>query len=334
MIPDLDELLRRVRVVRLSLRRRFRGITWREAALFNGPSGWSEFSPFLEYDDAESATWLAAAIDFGWRDTPPARRTHIPVNATVPAVPAREVATVLAEYPGSRTAKVKVAEPGQTLADDLARVRATRESLGPDANIRIDANGLWSVEQAERALEMLAPYRLEYVEQPCSTVDELTILRTRLAGLGVLIAADESVRKAADPIAVARRGAADILVVKAQPLGGVRAALRIVAEAGLPAVVSSALDTSVGIAMGAALAAALPSLKHDCGLGTVAMFERDVTRAPLLPQNGAIHAGRPVPDSETLQALAAPPERVQWWIERIRRCYSLLPVTGKDAPER
>jgi O-succinylbenzoate synthase len=296
----------------------------REALLLEGPAGWTEFSPFVEYDDAEAASWLAGAIDFGWNAPPAARRDRIPVNATLPAVPADDVPAVLALYPGCRTVKVKVAERGQTLADDVARVAAARAALGPEGRVRLDANGGWNVDEAERAVHALALYDLEYLEQPCASVDELAELRARLYDWDVPVAADESVRKAADPLAVARAGAADLLVIKAQPLGGIHRALRIVGEAGLPVTVSSALDTSIGIAMGAHLAAALPELPYDCGLATVGLFERDVLADPLVPVDGAIAVTRPVPDADALDALAASPERTAWWFDRLERCHALL----------
>ncbi|WP_223693387.1 o-succinylbenzoate synthase [Leifsonia poae] len=324
MLPDLAELLRTARVVALPMTTRFRGITVREAVLFEGPQGWTEFSPFVEYDDDESAAWLHAAIDFGWREAPEPLRDRIPVNATVPAVAAADVAAILDRYPGVRTAKVKVAEPGQTLADDLARVSAVRDHLGPEGRIRVDANTFWNVDEAEHAIHALAPFDLEYVEQPCATVEELAEIRRRTAYMGVPIAADESVRKAADPLAVAQAGAADLLIVKAQPLGGIHSALRIVAAAGLPVVVSSAIDTSVGIAMGAHLAAAVPNLEFDCGLGTVAMFVHDVADEPLLPVDGFIPVRRPTVSAERLNALAADADRRQWWLDRLRRCYRVV----------
>ncbi|WP_431219726.1 o-succinylbenzoate synthase [Leifsonia xyli] len=324
MVPEIADLLATARVVALPMTTRFRGITVREAVLFEGPQGWTEFSPFAEYDDTEAATWLHAAIDFGWRPTPPALRDRIPVNATVPAVPADEVTPVLARYPGARTAKVKVAEPGQTLADDVARVRAVRDALGAEGRIRIDANTLWNLDEAEHAVHALAPFDLEYVEQPCATVEELAELRRRIRYMGIPVAADESVRKASDPLAVAKAGAADILVVKAQPLGGVHRAQRIVAEAGLPAVVSSAIDTSIGIAMGAHLAAALPELDFDCGLGTVAMFVHDVADEPLMPHDGSIPVTRPTVSSRRVDALSADADRAEWWLDRLRRCHRIL----------
>ena len=322
--PSLDEILDTARVVALPLVTRFRGIDVREAVLFEGPQGWTEFSPFAEYDDLEAATWLAAAIDFGWMPQPEARREVVGVNATVPAVAAASVPAVLARFDGCRTAKVKVAEPGQRLADDVDRVRAVREAMGPEGRIRIDANGAWNVDEAEHAVHALAEFDLEYAEQPCAGVEELAELRRRVKYMGIPIAADESVRKAADPLAVARAGAADLLVVKAQPLGGVRRALDIVAEAGLPAVVSSALDTSVGLAMGVALAAALPDLDYDCGLGTASLFTADVADPPLAPRAGALSVGRVTPAAALLDAHAAPGERRAWWLERVSRCYEAL----------
>jgi len=324
MVPELADLLVTARVVSLPMTTRFRGITVREAVLFEGPEGWTEFSPFVEYDDAEAASWLRAAIDFGWRAAPATLRDRIPVNATMPAVPAREVDAILARYPGARTAKVKVAEPGQTLADDVARVRAVREALGPEGRVRVDANALWNVDEAEHAIHALAPFDLEYVEQPCATVDELVELRRRIRYMGIPIAADESVRKASDPLAVAQAGAADLIVVKAQPLGGVHAAQRIVAESGLPAVVSSAIDTSVGIAMGAHLAAALLELEFDCGLGTAAMFVDDVTDEPLLPENGSIPVVRPIVSTSRVDSLRADADRTEWWLDRVRRCHRIV----------
>lgn len=323
-LPGLDEVLARLRVVALPMATRFRGVDHREAALIEGPEGWAEFSPFLEYDDAEAATWLAAAIDFAWHPQPAARRAHIPVNATVPAVPAERVPEILARFDGCRTAKVKVAERGQTLADDVARVRAVRRAMGPEGRIRVDANAAWNVDEAEHAAHALAEFDLEYIEQPCATIDELAEIRARLRDWDIPIAADESVRKADDPLAVARAGAADILVVKAQPLGGVRHALAIVAEAGLPAVVSSALDTSIGLAQGAALAAALPSLEYDCGLGTAALLAADVTARRLAPEGGEIPVRLVAPDPGLLDAHAAAPDRVAWWRDRITRCYDAL----------
>jgi O-succinylbenzoate synthase len=325
-LPALAELLAGLRVVAIPMRVRFRGVTVREAALLHGPSGWAEFAPFPEYAPGESARWLAAAVEAGWGRWPAPRRRHIPVNATVPAVAAEDVATVLARFDGATTAKVKVAERGQRLQDDLDRVAAVRDVMGPSGRIRVDANGGWSVREATDALGRLAAYGLEYAEQPCTEVRELRELRLALArhGVDVLVAADESIRKAEDPVRVAREEAADLVVVKVAPLGGVTRALEVVAECGLPAVVSSALDTSVGMAAGLALAAALPELPFACGLGTVALLEGDVTHTPLLPSAGSLPVGRIAADEDLLERWAAPQDRVAWWTDRVRDCWSVL----------
>lgn len=326
MVPEWDALVDDVHVVSLPMRVPFRGVRTREALLLRGPSGWGEFAPFLEYDDTEAARWLGAAIEAAFTGWPAARRAAVPVNATVPAVSAREVANVLARFPGCTTAKVKVAQAGQTLSDDLNRVAEVRSVLGRGGRVRVDANGAWSVEQALHALQSLAPYDLEYAEQPCATVAELTAVRAGLADAGVpmLIAADESVRKADDPAQVALAGAADILVVKVAPLGGVTPALSIAAACGLPVVVSSALDTSIGIRAGIALAAALPDLPYACGLGTASLLGADVVRSPLLPVAGAIEVGSVIPDPELLAAATANAGRRRWWLERLRRCHAVL----------
>ncbi|TQM64343.1 o-succinylbenzoate synthase [Humibacillus xanthopallidus] len=325
-LPDLTDVLERAHVVALPMRVRFRGVDVREAVLFEGPSGWGEFAPFAEYDDLEAARWLASGLEAAYAAWPAPRRDVVPVNATVPAVGPDQVPAVLARFDGCTTAKVKVAERGQTLADDLDRVAAVRDRMGASARIRIDANGGWTIEQAVEALGKLAAQDLEYAEQPCATVEELATLRKTLAhnGIEVPIAADESIRKADDPLLVARLAAADLVVVKVAPLGGVARALEIVEACGLPAVVSSALDTSVGIAAGVALAAALPDLHHACGLGTVSLFTRDVARLPIRPARGVLAPGRAEPDPDALLELAAPADRQRWWRDRLVRCHALL----------
>ena len=315
MTPTLDDVLDRLHVVALPMRVRFRGITARELALIDGPIGWGEFGPFLEYDQPEAAHWLAAALDSAYRPAPPPRRDRIAINATVPAVPAAQVPEILARFPGAGTAKVKVAEPGQTLDDDVARVDAVR-TLVPI--VRVDANGAWTVAQAVEAAAALGP--LEYLEQPCATVEELAEVRRRV---DVPVAADESIRKAGDPLAVVRAGAADIAVLKVAPLGGVSALLEIAAQIDIPVVISSALDSAVGIGIGLAAAAALPQLRHACGLGTGRLFVEDVAE-PVPPVDGYLPVAPVTPDPARLHALAAPPQRRQWWIDRVRACYPLM----------
>ncbi|NMM25618.1 MAG: o-succinylbenzoate synthase [Phycicoccus sp.] len=323
--PALAEVLATLSVVQIPMRVRFRGVTVREVAVVHGPKGWGEFSPFPEYDDAEAARWLAAAVEAGWFGWPDPVRTSIPVNATVPAVLAREVAGILARYDGCSTAKVKVAEQGQSLKDDVDRVAAVRDVMGPGARIRVDANGGWTVAEATDALRRLSAYGLEYAEQPCATVEELAVLRVALArtGIDVLVAADESIRRAADPMRVVREEAADVIVIKVAPLGGVRAALDIAKECGLPTVVSSALDTSVGIRAGLALAAALPELPFACGLGTLELMAGDVADDSLVPLAGSITLRELTIDEELLERWKAPAGREQWWRDRVVRCHGL-----------
>lgn len=321
---DLDE----VHVVSLPMRIPFRGLRHREALLLRGPAGWGEFSPFLEYDAVEASRWLVAAVEAAQRGWPAPVRPSVPVNATVPAVPARDVAAVLARFPGCTTAKVKVAQVGQSLREDVDRVAAVREVLGPGGRVRVDANGAWSLADARWAVAALSAFDLEYVEQPCAGIDDLALLRIALAraGVDVLIAADESVRKAEDPLRVARMGAADVVVLKVAPLGGVRPALAIAQKCGLPVVVSSALDTSVGIAAGVALAAALPDLPYACGLATTSLLAADVVRSSLDGRGGQIPVGAVTPDAELLERHAAAPERLRWWLDRLAQCTRLLPA--------
>lgn len=318
-LPALDDLLDRLHVVTLPMRVRFRGITSREVALIEGPAGWGEFGPFGEYDDAEAAHWLAAAIESAYTAAPPARRDRIPINATVPAVPAARVPEVLARFPGATTAKVKVAEPGQTLTDDVARVNAVRNAV---PTVRVDANGGWSLPEAvEAAHALTADGPLEYLEQPCAQVAELAALRRRI---DIPVAADESIRRAEDPLAVVAAGGADIAVLKVAPLGGISALLRTAAQIGIPVVVSSALDSAVGIAAGLSAAAALPELRHACGLGTGGLFVEDVV-APVVPVGGFLPVAPVVPDPARLHALRADEKRRDWWRARIARCHPLLP---------
>ena len=329
-VPALAELLACAHVLTLPMRVRFRGVDAREVLLLQGPAGWGEFSPFPEYEDAEASWWLASAIESAYVGWPAPVRQLVPVNATVPAVPAGRVAQVLAAFPGCTTAKVKVAERGQSLLDDVARVAAVRSALGPWARIRVDANGAWDVEQARSALGALAPSRLEYAEQPCATLPELARLRELLGRdeVAVPLAADESIRKADDPFAVAASGAVDVAVVKVAPLGGVARALAVakvlLERHGLPVVISSALDSSVGIAAGLAAAAALPELPYACGLATAGLLADDVTRRSLLPVDGVLRVGAVTPDADRLRVLAAPADRRDWWLARLARCHALL----------
>lgn len=316
-------------VYSIGLRTRFRGIDVREGMLLRGDAGWGEFSPFLEYDAPTALPWLRAAYeaaDLGW---PEPVRTSIPVNVTVPACSPQRAREIVLGSSGCRTAKVKVAEPGQSTGEDQARVEAVRDALGPEGLIRIDANGGWTVDEAISTIPLLdrAAGGLEYVEQPSASVEELAAVRRKVA---VPIAADESIRRAEDPYRVRDLQAADIAVLKVQPLGGVRACLRIAEDIGLPVVVSSALETSIGIAAGLALAGALPELQHACGLATVQLLDSDVAVHPLLPVDGELPVGAGVVDPRSLRRVAAPPDRTEFWRSRWEAVWALEPTLGKD----
>src|SRR4051812_23673587 len=305
-----------MKVFSIPLRTRFRGITVREGVLVEGPAGWGEFSPFLEYDAATSAPWLACAREAAGVGWPAPLRSSVPVNVTVPACSPEQARAIVLASSRCRTAKVKVAEPGQQPGEDEARLEAVRDALGPDGLVRIDVNGGWSVDEAVAHIPVLerAAGGLEYVEQPVASVEDLALVRRRVS---VPIAADESIRRAADPYRVRDLEAADIAVLKVQPLGGVRACLRIAEDIGLPVVVSSAVESSIGIAAGLALAAALPELPHACGLATVQLLTDDVVVEPLLPVAGALPVVRPEVSTEALARTAASPDRVEHWRRRL-----------------
>jgi O-succinylbenzoate synthase len=295
----------------VAMRTRFRRISSREGMLARGPHGWTEWSPFWDYDAAESAAWLAAAREAAFEPWPAPLRSRIPVNCTVPAAGPDQARQVVLTSGGCRTAKVKVAEPGQSLSADLARVEAVADALGPGGRVRVDANGGWSVDAAVHAISVLdgGAGGLEYVEQPCATVEELARVRRRV---DVPIAADESIRRAADPLRVRELEAADIAVLKVQPIGGVHACLRVAEQIGLPVVVSSALETSVGLAAGLALAAALPELPYACGLNTLSLLDGDVTADPLRVEDGTMAVRRPAADEALLRRYASPELQSRW----------------------
>lgn len=324
MKPDLAELLASARYVSLPLTVPFRGITQRELVLLEGKLGWSEFSPFVEYSDPEASTWLAAACDFGWNALPSLQRETIGINATIPAVGLDDVQKLLELFQGCRTFKIKVAEPGQTRQDEIERVRFVRQNVGAEGRIRLDANGAWNVDEAEHAIHDFAPFDIEYMEQPCASVAELHELRARVSYMDIPIAADESIRKAEDPAAVIAARAADILVLKAQPLGGVHRVTALAASTDLPVVLSSALESSIGISMGLAAACALPTLDFDCGLGTATLLAGDVVSNPLVPTVGQMTMQRLTPEESLLEKYSMTAERATWWQERIIRCWELL----------
>jgi o-succinylbenzoate synthase len=306
-------------VYSVPMRTRFRGIDVREGVLLEGDAGWGEFCPFLEYDDRVAAAWLATAIEANTTGWPAPVRDVVPVNCTVPAV-GPERAREIAATSGCTTAKVKVADHPNSLGDDVERLAAVRDGLGPDGFVRCDANGLWQVDEAVTAIRELdrAAGGLQYVEQPCRTIEELAAVRKRV---DVPIAADESIRQAEDPLRVAVAEAADIAVLKCAPLGGVRRALEVAEAAGLPCVVSSALETSVGLAAELALAGALPQLDYACGLGTIDLLAGDVVADSFVPVGGMLPVPRrpPAPDVALLKRFAADDARAEWWRERLER---------------
>ncbi len=306
--------------IRIPMRVRFRRVTWREAVLIEGSGGWGEFSPFPEYPPTMTARWLAAGLEAAVREWPPPVRERIPVNVTIPAVDP-EVAYHSVRESGCRTAKVKVAEPGEDGALDSARVAAVREALGPEGRLRIDVNAAWTVEEAVGHIERLSAYRLEYVEQPVRTVDEMVELKKRV---DVPIAADEAVRLAYDPMEVVDRGGADLLVLKVQPMGGVRRTLDLAHRSGLPVVISSALETSVGLAAGLAAAAALPELPFACGLATGGLLEGDVVSDPFRPIDGEMEVRRPIPEPALLERWKADRETERRLLRRLRDAADLL----------
>ena len=300
--------------VEVPLRMRFRRVESRRAVLVGGPAGWGEFSPFPEYPPSVAVRWWQAAVEAATTPFPPPRRSRIPVNVTVPGTDPHTAFRLVVES-GCGAAKVKVAEPGGRFEDDLARVAAVREALGEDGALRVDANGAWSVDEAEERLRRLDDFRLEYVEQPCATLPELVELRRRIS---LPVAVDEGVRLAEHPLQVVEAGGCDLVVLKVQPLGGVSRVLELAASAGVPVVLSSALETSVGLAAGLAAAAALSELSHHCGLGTALLLAGDVVPDPLTPVDGSVEVRRPSPDEELTARWRPHPEVEQAMLERVR----------------
>jgi O-succinylbenzoate synthase len=313
-----DQILRSARVLAIPMRIKFRGVTTREVVLFEGPNGWAEWSPFPEYPDEEAAIWLKAAIEWAFGDLPEPKLKTVKVNATLPAV--ENIEEVLAPFGKFEVVKIKVAEKGQTIEDDFRRITRTNQ-LYPEARIRLDANGAYTMDQALQMAHFLVDEELpiEYLEQPVKTIAEMAELKLALAKFSELkIAADESVRKVSDPLAVALANAADILVLKAAPLGGITNAIRIAKEAGLPVVVSSALETSVGLSMGAYLAAELNS-PYASGLATAALLADDVTDHSLTPVDGEIEVRRILPSVVAIEKLQADETTRSTWLGKLNR---------------
>ena len=312
-----QSLLESLRVVALPTKTNFRGISLREVALFKGEFGWGEFSPFLEYGHEECVPWLASAIEAATKPLPTLFRNSVKVNGTIPATNDKDVInSLIASYNGVKTYKVKV---GDNLSEDIVRLARIR-SLGRDVKIRIDVNGLWSVKDALTNLyafyEEVGPF--EYVEQPCATIEELRELKASIH-IPLKIAVDEVLRKAKDPSAIDLSGAADILMLKVQPLGGIARAHEIAQHHNLPVVVSSALESAVGINYGLALAASFQEMNFDCGLATGSLLSADVGNLPVV--DGEIALNDIEPNFEGLEVSA---ERYEWWKNRIMKTAELL----------
>lgn len=327
MKPRLNDLVASARVVSIPLRTKFRGLTDRELMVFEGPNGWCEWATFTEYKDEDATPWLAAAIEWGFYSLPEPVRKRVPVNAILPAVTTGEVAKVLTRAGSFMTVKIKVAEPGQALADDLSRILEVK-NLYPETKIRLDANGGFSVEQALALLRQLQTEStdLEFFEQPVATIAELAELKLAIEkdGIMVKIAADESVRKSSDPLAVELAEAADLLVLKSAPLGGITSALEIAQSSSLQICASSAMQSSIGLAAELHFAASLPELSYDAGLGTGYLFGGDLTKDRLLPVDGFLDVRRPEINTSSLEILKAEDHRCDWWIARLERCSRIL----------
>lgn len=344
-LPPLSEITDRARVVTCPLRVPFRGVSEREMMLIEAPSGWVEWSPFTEYDAEESARWLRCAVELGWGSAPAPTVDSVEVNATVPAVDVvaspDAVPQLLERYPGCTTVKVKVAEKGQTLDHDLARVRAVRKTR-PGVAVRVDANAGWTVDEAFAAARALTdPAQgggpLDYMEQPCATVAELAELRRRLGSRGMMVrvAADELIRKSTDPMSVVQAGACDVAVLKAAPLGGVsqvRAIAEEVGRFGVAVTVSSALESAVGMYAGLLAAATLPGYTDDedlavapqaAGLATGSLYAEDVC-GPREIVDGRLAVEQVTPSPDRLDALAATAARRDWWFDRLAASYAHL----------
>ena len=306
--------------VRIPMRHRFRRVDHREAVLIRGPRGWGEFSPFPDYPPEVTTRWLAAALELACTDLPAPKRLRIPVNVTIPAVDPK-VAWALTAESGATTAKVKIGDPGDDEAVDRDRVAAVRDALGPSGMVRVDVNAVWDVETATRRLQALAQFDLQYAEQPVGSVEEMVELKKHVA---VPIAADEVVRQSPHPLEVIEAGGADVLIVKVQPMGGVQRVQELADRAGIPVVISSAVETSVGMYGGLLAASLLDDLPYACGLGTIALLEGDPTLDPLLPKDGHLEVRRPEPDPVLLERWRPDRDLAAEMLRRVRAAAEVL----------
>jgi O-succinylbenzoate synthase len=302
-------------------------MTERELLVFEGPNGWSEWAAFPEYADEEASLWLEAALEWGYGTVPKPKRTEVRVNAILPAINGEEIAKLLSRAGKFETVKIKVSESGQQMTDDISRIQEVN-NLYPEAKLRLDANGGFQIPEALELIEKLSALgiKLEYFEQPVKTIAELAELRLEISkrGLETLVAADESVRKSSDPLAAETAAAADILVLKSAPLGGIAKALEVAASSKLPIVPSSAMQSSIGLAAELHFAASLDELVFDAGLGTLNLFAGDLVRNPLRPENGVLEVRREDLNTSALEIFNAEDHRYDWWIERLERCGRLI----------
>ena len=318
MVDLLDAI--ELHPVRIPMRLRFRRVDHREAVLIQGPTGWGEFSPFPEYPPEVTTRWLAAALELACAELPQPRRTHVPVNVTIPATEPR-VAAALVKESAATTAKVKVGEPGDSEEDDLLRIEAVSDALGPAGKIRIDVNARWDLETAVDRLSRMSHLDLQYVEQPVSTLEEVRELRRRV---DIPIAVDELVRQSPDPLAVIEEGIADVLILKVQPMGGIGRVLDLASRSERPVVISSALETSVGMYGGLLAASLIDDLSYACGLGTVALLEGDPTHEPLIPESGQLEVRRPTPSPDLLERWRPDRDRSAEMLRKLRAAAELL----------
>ena len=334
MIPSFDDMVSGVHAVSIPLVTEFRGITNREILIFDGPDGPAEWSPFADYDDQEAHTWLLSTLEQGWNQQSLSLPVHLPstigVNGTIPAIDAAKVASFIEQLKYPATLKIKVGGPGSTLRDDVARVQAAREALGPAGRIRLDANGYWNLDEAEHAIRAMESSDIDYVEQPVAALADMAELRRRVARLGIQIAADESIRRFSDINQVLEQEACDVVIIKVQPLGGLSRSTKVITrarEAGVDVVISSALESSVGIHYGARAAQVQVSqgaLPLDSGLGTLALLAGDIVQTPLVPVAGTLTITDPVLDPAQLAKYAMSQERKDWWLARLERCLTLV----------
>lgn len=325
--PSLDELLEHMTVVSIPLRTAFRGLQHREVAIFEGPQGPGEWAAFTEYDDSEAAWWLVAALEQAFGEEPSFVPKPVPVNAIVPALPPSDIEAWLQMFPGVAAVKVKIAQKGETLEDDIARAREVRRVCGDEVLLRLDVNASWDLDTATDSIQKLETFSIDYVEQPVATIAEMKELQKRLAGR-VRLAADELIRTTRS-LDLLDRSVCDVAIIKPSPLGGFGRPIELASQAlerGMDVVVSSALETSVGLTHATAVACWVnqeTGVDTAHGLSTQLLLRSDVADEPLAPQNGWVTPATITLDRGSIEKVRAPRERVDWWRARLERCLPL-----------